>query len=99
MNDLIFVGRQAYLFTRPDGTFLVEKPRCCRRIFKETANINTARTFMKNKTLDVASQAWLDDKKEMKAPKKDDEQEKNKLDQYEETLNEIEKIIYSPSFS
>lgn len=49
-----------FLYTRPDGTFLVSKPSCCRRVFPELNRINRgATTFLKKKqTLDAASVAW-----------------------------------------
>lgn len=58
--DFLRMGRRIFLYTRPDGTFLVSKPKCCRRVFQELNRINRgAKTFLKKKqTLDAASVAW-----------------------------------------
>lgn len=49
------VGRKKYLFTRPDGTVVVEKPSCCRRIFPETENMNKNHRKFGKKEYDVSN--------------------------------------------
>lgn len=58
MNEFVTCGRRIYYFTLPNGTLFVEKPKCCRRLFKETRLINKAKTFSKAKTAAAAAVAW-----------------------------------------
>lgn len=39
--SMLICGRRLYLYTRPDGTTVSEKPNICRRIFPETNAITT----------------------------------------------------------
>jgi hypothetical protein len=58
-SDFLIAGRRMYLFTRPDGTYIAEKPSCCRRIFRETNLINSAPTFGRLKTPSAERTAWI----------------------------------------
>ena len=40
MSEIVIYGRKKYLFTRPDGTYVINKPNISRKIFLETENIN-----------------------------------------------------------
>ena len=60
IDEFFFIGRKIYFFTRPDGTYVVEKPKCCRRIFPETEDINTRPTFFKQKTWNTDEKLWND---------------------------------------
>jgi hypothetical protein len=59
MSEFLLTGRRIYLFTRPDGRFIVDKPACCRRVFPETEHINRSRTFSKRKTAPASEIAWV----------------------------------------
>jgi hypothetical protein len=57
-SECLITGRRLFLFTRPDGRFVIEKPDLCCRIFPETAHINQAATFSKKRTLPPSQIAW-----------------------------------------
>ena len=87
-------GRRLYLFTRPDGVSLVDKPKCCRRLFNETVNINRAKTFAKIKTADAASIAWesfIRKKNEAKETEIYEEMDAKQIS--EETIKEIDELL------
>lgn len=96
MSDILYSGRKIFLFTRPDGTYIVEKPRCCRRIFPETKDINTIPTFLKQKTWNPSEKKWNEFIKNKKFEKKKDElvEDQIQYDQIQDTIKNVDEILY-----
>ena len=92
-------GRKIYIFTRPDGTYLVEKPECSRRVFHETERVNRSCTFSRarsRKTQTAAEVAWNEFQRQKR--EKIESQEENQLDLMdttEQTINEIDALLRS----
>lgn len=94
MISHVTFGRKLYLFTRPDGVSLVDKPKCCRRLFCETVHINRAKTFSKIKTADAASIAWesfINKKDKTKETEIYEEIDAKQIS--EETIKEIDELL------
>lgn len=88
MNEFRTLGRRLYYFTFPNGTYYIDKPKCCRRLFKETSLINKAKSFSKIKTANASLVAWeLFMKKNI--TKEDREDDSNINDEIEELLKDF----------
>ena len=90
MSDAMVIGRRMYVFTRPDGTYSVEDPPCCRRVFAETEMINRgASTFreMKHKEpSEVLWEMWMESKRMESDPEYIEHTAEN-------IMNEIDSLI------
>lgn len=99
MSEILCSGRKLFLFTRPDGTYIVEKPHCCRRIFPETQDINAIPTFLKQKTWNPSEKKWnefLNEKKNVLQKDDLNTEEQIQYDQIQETIKNVDEIL-SPS--
>ena len=100
MTEFLYIGRRMFLFTRPDGTYLVEKPECCRRVLPETEHVNRAKTFSKHKTLSASQRAW----NKFKSEKTDNnpaviESEEVLFDKTEKMMNDVDAFLQKISTS
>jgi hypothetical protein len=95
-SDFLLTGRRMYMLTRPDGTYIVEKPRCCRRIFRETLLINSAPRFARLRTPVTEEAVWIRFKRS-NAEKVGNAATKSHslLEATEDTLDEVEKLLTS----
>lgn len=101
MSEILYSGRKIFLFTRPDGTYIVEKPRCCRRIFPETRDINVIPTYLKQKTWNPSEKKWNEFINEKKNGKNKDElSNENQIhyDQIQDTIKNVDEIL-SPLYN
>ena len=57
MSEKITSGRVVYIFTRPDGTTVIEKPFCCRRVFKETGEIRKFNRSFSSQEYDISNRS------------------------------------------
>ncbi|KAK8891773.1 hypothetical protein M9Y10_028993 [Tritrichomonas musculus] len=91
MSDILYTGRKLFLFTRPDGTYFVEKPHTCRRIFPETNDINANPTFLKQKTWNPSEKKWNQFKDHQE---KEIMNEELQYDQIQDTIKNVDEILF-----
>jgi hypothetical protein len=87
MSERITKGRRVYIFTRPDGTTVAEKPFCCKRIFKETEKIRKFNRSFRPQEYDIINRSkW----EKLTIKEKD---ESAILEEAKSTLDDIEEIL------
>ena len=99
MSEFLVRGREIYIFTRPDGTFLAEKPKCARRVFPETNRINRSSTFSRmrcKQTATAAEMAWNSFQRQKNAEQcTTPEVQADFLDTTEQTIQDIDAFLNS----
>lgn len=96
MSEFLVRGREIFIFTRPDGTFLVEKPACARRVFPETERVNRSNTFSRvrsRRTATAAEVAWNEFQKKKGGAQP--EVQGDILETAEQTIQDIDAFLSS----